>query len=70
MDTCIDAFRDQGENSFNPVRDIPPRNIESTRLLEEQTAQSEENSLTVDTLLKEDASERSNPTTGVYSRFK
>ena len=69
-DTCIDAFSDQCENAFKTVKDIPPRNSESTPIPEEQTAHSEENSLNVDTLLKEDALERSNPTPGVYSRFK
>ena len=69
-DTCIDAFSDQRENAFNPVMDIPSRNSESTPIPEEETAQSEENSLNVDTRLKEDALERSNPTPGVYSRFK
>ena len=69
-DTYIDAFSDQRENAFKPVRDIPPRNSESTPIPEEQTARSEENSLNVDTLLKEEALERSNPTAGVYSSFR
>ena len=50
--------------------DITPRNSESTPIPEEQTAHSEENSLNVDILLKEDVLEQSNSTAGVYSRFK
>ena len=57
-------------NAFKLVRDIPPRNSESISIPEEQTEHSEENSLNVDTLLKEDAMKRSNSTAGVYSRFK
>ena len=63
-------FSDQRENAFNPVKDIPLRRSESTPIPEEQTTHSEENSLNVNTLLKEDALEQSNPTPGVYSRFK
>ena len=47
----MDAFSDQRENALNPVRDIPPRNSESTPIPEEHTAQTEESSLNVDALL-------------------